>query len=123
MFAKGAVIIRKGDIGEQMFFIKTGKVAIIIGNPSCGGMCVAEGAEGAQNCCKVIAVLSKGDCFGEQALLDKTTRNASAIALSPCTLYSLSHEDFDHVVNYNGYEDNVMKVPSCSDAPQALAPC
>jgi len=114
VFAKGAIIIRKGDIGEDMFFIKSGKVAIVIGNPTCGGMCVAESAEGAagQNCCKVIAILSKGDCFGEQALLDKTTRNASAIALSPCTLYSLSHEDFDHVVNYNGYEDNVMKVLS-----------
>lgn len=119
MFAKGAVIIRKGDIGEDMFFIKSGKVAIVLGNPACCGKCIAQGlpGEAGQTCCKAIAILSKGDCFGEQALLDKTTRNASAIALSPCTLYSLSHEDFDHAVSYNGYEDNVMTVLHKSNVP------
>ena len=46
-----------------------------------------------------IATLSKHATLGEMAIIDSDTRSASAIALSPTTLFILSRDSFDALVN------------------------
>ena len=43
-------------------------------------------------------VLSRGEFFGEQALLHDEPRNASIVALTDCTCYALGKEDFNEMV-------------------------
>jgi signal transduction histidine kinase len=72
---KGATIIRKGDIGEAVFMISSGKVRIHDGN-------------------HVLARMEKGQLFGEYALIDRHVRSASVTAEDQCLLLQLDNEDF-----------------------------
>ncbi|HAF07722.1 MAG: Cyclic nucleotide-binding:Bacterial regulatory protein, Crp [candidate division TA06 bacterium 32_111] len=61
----GEVLFREGEIGDEMYLIKSGKIKIVqkVGDEM-----------------KVLAVLSEGDFFGEMALIDGSPRSATAIA-------------------------------------------
>ena len=63
-FKKGHVLFNEGDAGEDMFIIQSGKVAI--------KKRVNEGGDA------TLAVLEKGDFFGEMALLERLPRSATA---------------------------------------------
>jgi len=63
-FKKGHVLFHEGDAGEDMFIIQSGKVAIKKN--------VTEGGDA------TLAVLEKGDFFGEMALLERLPRSATA---------------------------------------------
>ncbi len=82
VFTPGDFIIRRGEVGEEMFFINRGKVEVL--GPK-------ERA--------VVATLSDGDFFGELALLSSRPRNASIRALDYCELYSLDKLTFDRVLD------------------------
>lgn len=70
----GTVIIRKGDPGDAMFFVASGKVE------------VATGAETIR--------LSEGSFFGEMALLSREPRSATVTALASTDLLVLDVDDF-----------------------------
>ncbi|MCK9274454.1 MAG: Crp/Fnr family transcriptional regulator [Syntrophales bacterium] len=77
---RGEYIFRKGDEGNCLYIIQKGRIKITL---------LSERGE------EVIpALLSKGECFGEMALLDGMDRSADAIALEDSELYSLSRNDF-----------------------------
>ena len=63
-FEKGHVLFHEGDSGEDMFIIQSGKVAI--------KKRVKDGGDA------TLAVLEKGDFFGEMALLERLPRSATA---------------------------------------------
>ncbi len=63
------IIIKEGDIGLGMYIIESGMVYITAGKEN-----------------KLLAVLSKGDFFGEIALLLEMPRTANAIAHKPTKL-------------------------------------
>src|SRR5437867_1644334 len=63
-FEKGHVLFHEGDAGEDMFIIQSGKVAI--------KKRVKEGGDA------TLAILEKGDFFGEMALLERLPRSATA---------------------------------------------
>ena len=65
-FPKGTVLFNEGDEGEDMFIIRSGQVAIRKRVPH-GDI--------------VVAVLEKGDFFGEMSLLEGLPRDASAQAV------------------------------------------
>ena len=75
----GATIIRKGDRGDAMYLIASGRVEV-------------EFAAG-----KV--VLEEGDFFGEMALLAREPRSATVTALRPTDLLVLDADDFLRLVN------------------------
>lgn len=77
----GEVVIRQGDEGDRFYIIKSGSVEISIG----------DGRQGKT----VLALLSKGDYFGEIALVKKVPRTASATALTECSLLVLGKGDFE----------------------------
>jgi voltage-gated potassium channel len=70
---RDAVILRKGDMGESMFFIARGSVEVVVpGGP---------------------VMLAEGDFFGEIAVIGRTTRNATVIARQSCDLLVLDAAD------------------------------
>ena len=74
-FKAGDVIFKQGDIGQELFIIKSGKVEIRIGN-------------------HVLDTLSPGNIFGEMALIDSAPRNAAAVAITDATLIAVSQKQF-----------------------------
>lgn len=76
VFDKGAVVIRQGDVGEQFFMIESGSADVI------------KDGQG------VVARLSKGDYFGESALINDAPRNATIQAASRLKVATLGKRAF-----------------------------
>ncbi|MBL8032715.1 MAG: ion transporter [Leptospiraceae bacterium] len=81
LYTPGDYIFRKGDMGDQMYFISRGRVEI-----------VSEDGK------TVFATLSDGSFFGEIALLFSSERTASVRAADYCDLYTLDKFTFDSVL-------------------------
>ena len=47
---------------------------------------------------RAVAILGKGDFFGEMAILDESPRSTDVIALSPVKLFSVSRDRFIHIL-------------------------
>ncbi len=71
----GDTLFNKGDVGNAMFIIVTGKIHIYDGERS-------------------LAKLGERDIFGELTLLDAEPRSAAAAALEPTRLFKLHQETF-----------------------------
>ncbi len=72
-------IIRKGDVGEEMFIIGHGELEVSSGE-------------------KVLNEIKAGQFFGEIALLQDTVRGADVKTNSYCDLYTFKKEDFLEVI-------------------------
>ncbi len=72
---KGTVIFQKGDAGKKMYVILEGKVKVIDDG-------------------KVIAVLGKGEMFGEMALLSPEKRSATVVAEESSSFFTLTAPAF-----------------------------
>lgn len=79
----GDVIIREGEIGEHCYVIKD------------GGALVTRG-EGEKQ--EILAALSPGDLFGEDALISELPRNATVTMTSGGMLARLSKDNFDQLL-------------------------
>lgn len=79
----GEVIIREGDQGDYFYVIKEGAAS------------VAKMLDGADT---VVAYLVRGDCFGEDALLSNTTRNATVRMMQDGRLMRLGRKAFEEVL-------------------------
>ncbi len=85
-FPKGAVLFDEGDEGEDMYIIRSGKVAIRKRVPH-GDV--------------VVAVLEKGDFFGEMALLERIPRTAGAEMTEEGDLIVIGSDVFGDMVKNN----------------------
>jgi hypothetical protein len=91
-FGPGQQIFAKGDLGASLFIVYEGQVGVFNGPQQ-------------------LATFSKGDFFGELALLDAEPRSASAIAQGAVTAFRLDQEDFYDVMEERGEVlRNIMKV-------------
>ena len=77
------MIFSECQAGADMFIIQEGAVRITK---------VVDGRE------VILAVLKKGDMFGEMALLENKPRSASAIAHENCRLMTVNRRNFDQMV-------------------------
>lgn len=75
----GETIFKEGDVGNEMYLIKSGSVKITkrIGGKE-----------------KVLAVLKEGDFFGEMSVLDGSFRSASATTEEETELVTIDREAF-----------------------------
>lgn len=78
------MIFSEAQSGADMFIIQKGEVAISK---------VVNGKE------VTLAILNKGDMFGEMALLENKPRSANATAHSDCTLMVVNRSNFNHMVS------------------------
>lgn len=83
-YPKSTMIFSEGQSGNDMFIIQSGEVSITK---------VVDGNE------VTLAVLSKGNMFGEMALLENKPRSANAIAHSDCKLMVVNHANFNNMVS------------------------
>lgn len=81
-YKKDDFIIREGERGNRLFFITSGKVQIL-----------KDTWTGSEKIEKKLAVLEKGDTFGEMEMIDVQARSASVQALETVTALSLSNRD------------------------------
>jgi hypothetical protein len=80
-FGAGEMVFREGELGNEMFIIQSGQVMI---SRKVGGKDLE------------LAVLEKGDFFGEMALLDEfPERSATATAVVPVEALQLKSADLD----------------------------
>jgi NADH dehydrogenase len=73
-FEPGQEVFRKGDLGDRIYAILSGEAEVVVGE-------------------SVVARLGAGELFGEMALLDQTTRNATIRAAKPMNVWSLPKAD------------------------------
>jgi CRP-like cAMP-binding protein len=85
-FDTGHVLFNEGDEGDEMFIIQSGRVAI--------KKKVKDGDA-------TLAVLEKGDFFGEMAILERMPRSASAEVLEAGDLIVIAGEVFGDMIKAN----------------------
>jgi len=82
----GKVIFREGEEGDQMFIIQEGQVK------------VSRSISGKE---QILAILEKGDFFGEMAIVTKVKRTATVTALGPVKLLAFNREGFLNMISKN----------------------
>lgn len=82
----GDVIFREGDFGDTLYIIQEGAIEI---------------RKKAGNAFKVLTTLKAGEFFGEMALIDKSPRSATAVAVAPCRLLEVTHRSFEYMLEHN----------------------
>lgn len=85
-FAADATIVSQGDLGREMYIIREGRVEII-----------RTSGDGTTS----LAVLEKGDFFGEMSLLEYLPRSATARALTDVKLVEVNAATFDRMLANN----------------------
>ena len=70
-FEEGDVIIEEGDVGDTAYFIESGRCEV--------RRCI-DGVS------QKIRIMNAGEAFGESAILARTTRTATVVALEACAL-------------------------------------
>jgi len=85
-YAPGDHVFREGDLGTEMYVVHEGRVEIL--------KTVADER-------RQIAILEKGDFFGEMSLLEELPRNATARALEETTLIEINGALFDRMLRRN----------------------
>lgn len=80
-YNKGDTIIRKGEQGNNLYIIVSGKVEVL--------------GEGDMS----IAFMEKGEVFGEMSLLSGSTVGATIKAAKPSTILYMSSVDFKRILN------------------------
>ena len=79
-FRSGEEVFRKGEVGQHLFVLVTGEVKVLSGDLH-------------------LATLGPGECFGELALLDNSTRTATIRAQGPITCLKLARTDFEDLLD------------------------
>ena len=79
----GEMIIRKGDIGRELYLVARGEVEVL------------------DDAGHVMGVLRDGDIFGEIGVLMCAPRTANVLAKSSCDLFVLDKTDFSRILRDN----------------------
>ena len=85
-FKAGEYIFEEGDLGTEMYILQDGQVAILK---------QLRGEE------KQLAMLSRGDFFGEMSVLEDLPRTAAARAQTDCRLLEINSTTFDQMLRKN----------------------
>ena len=83
----GEAIVNQGDPGIGMYIVVSGQVRV-----------AQMGDDGVE---KQLATLTRGDFFGEQALVDESPRSASAYAVRSCSLLVFCRPDVLELIDSN----------------------
>jgi len=87
-FEEGEHICSEGEIGDRMFIIESGEVAVL--------KAVEDGDP------IEVTVLRRGDIAGEMGLFGQRTRSATLRALSECKVWTLDYDVFEGLLEQHG---------------------
>lgn len=91
-FKAGEVIFQVGDLAEELFIVKSGKVEICLGN-------------------RLLETVPELSIFGEMALVDHSPRSATVVALTDATIVPVGEKQFLFLVSQTPhFALNVMRV-------------
>lgn len=90
--AKGDVVLEQGEMGDCCYFIKEGEASVTSLNPL-----ASESIE--------LAQIGPGRCFGEDALVNETVRNATVTMTEPGILMRLEKSDFQLLLDNPAIEE------------------
>jgi CRP-like cAMP-binding protein len=79
-FPSRSMIFKQGDDGQSLFIVARGRVRIHIDRQE-------------------LAILGRGDFFGEMSLFDTEPRSASVTAVEPCTCLELTQAQLYEAIN------------------------
>lgn len=85
-FPKDTIIFREGESGDHMYILITGEVRIV------------KNIRGAE---VVLAIMEKGDFFGEMALLENASRSATAIVNKDAEVIVIDKDNFQPMFSKN----------------------
>ena len=83
-YSAGQPIFKEGDLGEHLYFVQSGEVAISVRDT-------------------VINSIGPGDVFGEMALIDHKVRSATATAVSDTEVVPVDERQFLFLVQQHPY--------------------
>lgn len=83
-YEAGTCLFREGETGREMFIILEGKVRISQQVPGMGE--------------EALAILEKGQYFGEMSVIEDIPRSADAFAHTACTLWVIDREQLDQLM-------------------------
>jgi len=86
-FKFGKTIFKEDEPGNRLYIIAEGEVRISRNVPGSGE--------------EALAVLKTGACFGEMAVLDRSTRSTDAIANTDCVLLTITRSDFEMLLDFD----------------------
>jgi putative peptide zinc metalloprotease protein len=87
-FGKGMTVVKQGDVGDELYIIKSGKVEVSVRSD-------ADDTE------RIVAYLGEGEYFGEVALVGDVLRTATCRATTPLEVWALSKRDFNQLARSN----------------------
>ena len=91
-YIKNEMVFKKNTIGNSMYAIIEGSVKVHDSN-------------------HVYDTLSKGDCFGEYALIDNETRSASVTAINKTTVLKIERQHFLNLIKHDsGFAQGILAV-------------
>jgi NADH:ubiquinone reductase (H+-translocating) len=79
-FEPGQFVFHQGDLGDRIYIVLNGEAEVL-----------RKGEGGSES---VLGRLHGGDCFGEMALLNRTTRNATVRCVAPMDVLALNKLEF-----------------------------
>ncbi len=85
-YGQGEFVFREGDLGTEMYIVHEGQIEIL---------------QGPVESSRKLAVLDKGDFFGEMSILEELPRNASARALTDAKVILIDGATFDSMLRAN----------------------
>lgn len=85
-FAAGQTVYEEGEASESAYLLQEGRVRLV------------KRIRGTE---RSLTVLKPGDLFGEDALLPRTVRSASALAITDCQVLALDRQTFGVLLTTN----------------------
>lgn len=91
--APGDMVVAAGDGAREMYIVEEGEVEVVAYRQPRGAIDPAPPPPPGTECELILAVLDRGCCCGEMALLDIQPRSATVRAKDHVTLLALSYAD------------------------------
>ena len=96
---EGRIIFSKGEVGDNLYIIDTGRVKISLIHPNGNEL--------------IINIYAGGDVFGELSLFDNLPRSATATALTEVAALTMSRYDYEALMeNVQGFGTSVVHILS-----------
>jgi len=84
-YPKDTVLFRAGDVADSVYIIASGKVKVVVSSPNGKDF--------------ILTILGACQVFGEMALLEQSTRSATAITATKVELLTLGRDDFNRLLD------------------------